>query len=104
MHVTVEIEDSVCTHIYIYMYIYILYIYIIYIYIYILVFADFDKPFLLETDAPKEGLGVVLSQKQDGGYNTVAFGSRTLTPSEQSYHSSKLEFLALKLSFTEHFK
>ena len=33
-----------------------------------------------------------------------AFGSRTLTPSEQNYHSSKLEFLALKWSVTEHFK
>ena len=29
-----------------------------------LVFPDFEKPFLLETDASKEGLGVVLSQKQ----------------------------------------
>ena len=71
----------------------------------VLVFPDFDKPFLLETDASKEGLGVVLSQKQDDGhYHHVAFGSRTLTPSEQNYHSSKLEFLALKWSVTEHFK
>ena len=30
--------------------------------------------------------------------------SRTLTPSKQNYHSSKLEFLALKWSVTEHFK
>ena len=71
----------------------------------VLVFLDFSKPFLLETDASKEGLGVVLSQKQDDRrYHPVVFGSRTLTSSEQNYHSSKLEFLALKWSVTEHFK
>ena len=71
----------------------------------VLVFPDFNKPFLLETDASKEGLGAVLSQKQDDRcYHPVAFGSRTLTSSEQNYHSSKLEFLALKWSITEHFK
>ena len=32
-----------------------------------LVFADFEKPFLLEMDASKEGLGAVLSQKQEEG-------------------------------------
>ena len=31
----------------------------------VLVFADFKKPFLLETDTLIEGLGAVLSQKQD---------------------------------------
>ena len=33
----------------------------------VLVFADFKKPFLLETDVLIEGFGVVLSQKQDDG-------------------------------------
>ena len=48
----------------------------------ILVFPDFDKPFLLETDASKEGLGAMLSQKQeDGHYHPVTFGSYSLTPS-----------------------
>ena len=71
----------------------------------ILVFPDFDKPFLLEMDASKEGLGVVLSQKQsDGRYHPIVFGSHSLMPSEKNYHSSKLEFLALKWSVTEHFK
>ena len=68
-------------------------------------FHDFNKPFLLQINASKEGLGAVLSQKQDDGcYHPVVFGSRTLTPSEQNCHSSKLEFLALKWSVTEHFK
>ena len=71
----------------------------------VLVFPDFDKPFLLEMDASKEGLGAVLSQKQsDGWYHPIAFGSHSLTPVEKNYHSSKLEFLVLKGSVTEHFK
>ena len=50
-------------------------------------------------------LGVVLSQKQDDGhYHPVAFGSHSLTPAEKNYHGSKLEFLTLKWSATEHFK
>ena len=71
----------------------------------VLVFPDFNKHFMLETDTSKEGLGAVLSQKQsDGHYHQVTFGSCSLTPSEKNYHSSKLEFLALKWSITEHFK
>ena len=69
-----------------------------------LVFPDFNKPFLQEMDASKEGLGVVLSQKQsDGHYHPVTFRSCSLTPVEKNYHSSKLEFLELKWSVTEHF-
>ena len=71
----------------------------------VLVFPNFNKPFLLETDASKEGLGAVVSQKQsDGRYHPVSFGSHSLTPSEKNYHSSKLEFLMLKWSIIEHFK
>ena len=71
----------------------------------VLVFPDFDKPFLLKTDASKKGLGAVLSHKQsDECYHPVTFGSHSLTPLEKNYHSSKLEFLVLKWSVMEHFK
>ena len=71
----------------------------------VLSFADYAKEFLLKTDALKEGLGVVLSQKQeDGWFHPVAYGSRVLTMHEKNYHSTKLEFLALKWAIMEHFK
>ena len=71
----------------------------------ILAFANYTKDFLLKTDASKEGLGAVLSQKQaDGHYHPVTYGSRALTAHEKNYHSTKLEFLALKWAITEHFK
>ena len=69
-----------------------------------LAFADFHKPFLLETDASGDGLGAVLSQKQeDGCYHPVAYTSQGLKGGELRYHSSKLEFLALKWAITEQF-
>ena len=71
----------------------------------VLAFADYMKDFLLETDASKEGLGAVLSQKQaDGWFHLVAYGSQALTAHEKNYHSTKLECLALKWAITEHFK
>ena len=71
----------------------------------VLAFADYMKDFLLEMDASKEGLGVVLSQKQaDRHYHPVAYGSQALTAHEKNYHSTKLEFLALKWAVMEHFK
>ena len=71
----------------------------------VLASADFKKPFLLETDTSIEGLGVVLSQKQDDGcYHPIAYTSRSLKGGELKYHSSKLEFLALKWAVTEQFR
>ena len=71
----------------------------------VLAFANFEKPFLLETDASSCGLGAVLSQKQDDDkYHPVAYASRELKGGEKKYHSSKLEFLALKWAVTNQFK
>ena len=70
----------------------------------ILSFPDFNKLFLLETDASGRGLGAVLSQKQaDGRYHLIAYASRVMNETEQRYHSNKQEFLALKWAVTEQF-
>ena len=60
---------------------------------------------LLETDASKDGLGAVLSQKQeDGWYHPVTSGSRAIMPHEKNYHLTKHKFLVLKWAVKEHFK
>ena len=70
-----------------------------------LAFIDYTKQFLLETDASKDGLGAVLSQKKaDQQYHPVTYISRALMPHEKNYHSTKPKFLALKWVVTEHFK
>ena len=70
----------------------------------ILSFPDFNKPFLLETDASGRGLGAVLSQKQeDGQYHPIAYASCVVNETEQRYHSNKQEFLALKWAAMEQF-
>ena len=71
----------------------------------VLAFTDYTKLFLLVTDASKDRLGAVLSQKQtDGQYHPVTYSSRALMPHEKNYHSTKLEFLALKWAVTEQIK
>ena len=64
----------------------------------VLTFPDYTKDFLLETDTSKEGLGVVLSQKQaDRQYYPVAYGSQALTAHEKNYHSTKLQILSAEV-------
>ena len=70
----------------------------------ILAFPDFNKPFLLETDASGRGLGAVLSEKQvDGWYHPIAYASHVMNETKQRYHFNKQEFLTLKWVVTEQF-
>ena len=71
----------------------------------VLAFANYTKDFLLKMGASKVGLGAVLFQKQvDRHFHLVAYGSQALMAHEKNYHSTKLEFLALKWAIMEHFK
>lgn len=73
----------------------------------ILGYADFTRPFILETDASGLGIGAVLSQEQGGKKKVIAYASRRLRGAEKNdknYSSMKLELLALKWAATEKFR
>ena len=72
----------------------------------ILAFTDYTKNFLLQTDASKEGLGVVLSRKQARWVISPnhAYGSQALMVHEKNYHSTKLKFLALEMGHHRKFQ
>ena len=70
----------------------------------VLAYPDFDKPFVLHTDASRNGLGAVLYQEDEHGkLRVIAYGSRSLSKSESNYSAHKLEFLALKWAVTSKF-
>ena len=57
---------------------------------------DFNKEFILVTDASKLGLGCVLTQlDEDGKEHPIVFASRGLKPNEMNYAPTKLECLAV---------
>ena len=59
---------------------------------------DFDKQFLLQTDASDRRVGAVLSQQdEDGRDRPIAYFSRKLLPWETRYSTVEKECLAIKL-------
>ena len=60
---------------------------------------DFEKTFILETDASNYGVGAVLSQTDGEGVDhPVAYFSRKLLDREQKYSTTEKECLAIKLA------
>ncbi|KAL5489194.1 hypothetical protein EMCRGX_G018260 [Ephydatia muelleri] len=59
---------------------------------------DFNKEFVLQTDASNRGIGAVLSQRDAaGGENPIAYFSKKLLPREERYSTIEKECLAIKL-------
>ena len=63
-----------------------------------------SKPFMLHKEASELGIGCALFQFQDEKYKVIGYRSCTLVGAGLKYHSSKLEFLALKWAVCEHFR
>lgn len=61
----------------------------------LLQFPDFEKPFVLTTDASNYAIGAVLSQGTIGNDKPVAYASRTLSDTESRYSTIEKELLAV---------
>ena len=68
----------------------------------ILIFPDYEKEFVVETDASDFAVGCVLSQlsDKDNVLHPIAFHSRSLTPTELNYTIYDKELLAIITAFT----
>ncbi|CAF4906430.1 unnamed protein product [Pieris macdunnoughi] len=65
----------------------------------ILAFPDFDKTFVITTDASDIALGALLSQEN----HPIAYASRTLSITEQKYNTTEKELLGILWAVT-HFR
>jgi hypothetical protein len=62
----------------------------------ILAHPQYDKPFILYTDACTMGVGAILAQLDDDGKeHPIVYLSRSLSPAEQNYTITELECLAI---------
>ena len=62
----------------------------------VLAHPNFDKPFILHTDASKQVIGVILSQLDDHGMEKViCYGGQALNQYERNYSTTQMECLAV---------
>ncbi|HYN44838.1 MAG TPA: RNase H-like domain-containing protein [Candidatus Limnocylindrales bacterium] len=69
----------------------------------VMAYPNWDKKFILTTDASLKGLGAILSQEYENGERVIAYASRALAPGERKWGITELEALAVMWG-TEQFK
>ena len=67
----------------------------------VLKLPDFDRPFILQTDASEVGLGAVLLQESEDGKMPIAYASRKLLEREKRYAVIEKECLAIVWGITK---
>ena len=61
----------------------------------ILAYPDYNKPYILQTDASGESIRMILTQKQNEQERVIAYAGKRLTPSERNYNTTEKEALAI---------
>lgn len=61
----------------------------------VLTYPNFNKPFIITTDASNFAIGAVLSQGEIGKDKPIHFASRTLNKAEENYSATEKEMLAI---------
>lgn len=62
----------------------------------VLLFPNFARPFILESDASADGLGAVLTPEQgDGSVRSITYASRSFQKHERNYGITELDGLGV---------
>ena len=61
----------------------------------VLAYPNYQDPYLLQTDASGEAIGMILSQIQDGHERVIAYAGKRLTSAEMNYSTTEKEALAV---------
>jgi len=69
----------------------------------ILVFPNYSKSFILDTDGSQDGIGDALSQIHDGTKRVIAYASHSMTKAECKDGMTRKELLAV-VFFTKLFR
>ena len=69
----------------------------------ILAYPDYQKDYILYTDASSSAIGMVLSQEHNGRERVISYGGKKLSPAEQKYSTTERECLGVIVTL-KHFE
>ena len=67
-------------------------------------YPDTAKPFIIETDASKKGIGAILLQEYPEGERVIEYASRALTEPESHRSATEIELKAIEWALTKKFR